>query len=348
MNLVVQTNVDLTSFNTMGFAVKAKQYLAIHSASALSAYFKAQPDTPCFVLGGGSNLVLTRDIEPTVLHMQTRGIAVYEETDSYVVVGVQAGEVWHDFVMTTVTRGWMGLENLALIPGSVGASPVQNIGAYGVEVKDTLLKIKAWDRLNNLWVWLENADCQFAYRDSIFKHAYLDAAETQPRYVISKVFFKLLKDKSQWQPKIAYGDVAVSVAQIAGDQELTAAHVAQAIIEIRSSKLPDPKVLGNAGSFFKNPVVTNDVAAVLKGKYPNIPMYAQPNNESKIAAGWLIEQAGFKGLRDGEVGVYDKQALVLVHYGQGNGAQLMALAQRISAQVLQKFDVLITPEPIVY
>ena len=348
MNLAVQTNVDLTSFNTMGFAVKAKQYVAIHSASALSAYFKAQPDTPCFVLGGGSNLVLTRDIEATVLHMQTRGIAVYEETDSHVVVGVQAGEVWHDFVMTTVTRGWMGLENLALIPGSVGACPVQNIGAYGVEVKDTLLKIKAWDRLNSVWVWLENADCQFSYRDSIFKHAYLDAAKTQPRYVIIKVFFKLLKDKTQWQPKIAYGDVAAGVAQIAGDQELTAAHVAQAIIEIRSSKLPDPKVLGNAGSFFKNPVVTNDVAAVLKEKYPNIPMYAQPNNESKIAAGWLIEQAGFKGLRDGEVGVYDKQALVLVHYGQGTGGQLMALAQRISAQVLQKFDVLITPEPIVY
>ena len=348
MNLAVQTNVDLTSFNTMGFAVKAKQYVAIHSASALSTYFKAQPDTQCFVLGGGSNLVLTRDIEATVLHMQTRGIAVYEETDSHVVVGVQAGEVWHDFVMTTVTRGWMGLENLALIPGSVGACPVQNIGAYGVEVKDTLLKIKAWDRLNSVWVWLENADCQFSYRDSIFKHAYLDAAKTQPRYVISKVFFKLLKDKTQWQPKIAYGDVAAGVAQIAGDQELTAAHVAQAIIEIRSSKLPDPKVLGNAGSFFKNPVVTNDVAAVLKEKYPNIPMYAQPNNESKIAAGWLIEQAGFKGLRDGEVGVYDKQALVLVHYGQGTGGQLMALAQRISAQVLQKFDVLITPEPIVY
>ena len=348
MNLAVQTNVDLTSFNTMGFAVKAKQYVAIHSASALSAYFKAQPDTPCFGLGGGSNLVLTRDIEATVLHMQTRGIAVYEETDSHVMVGVQAGEVWHDFVMTTVTHDWMGLENLALIPGSVGACPVQNIGAYGVEVKDTLLKIKAWDRLNSVWVWLENADCQFSYRDSIFKHAYLDAAKTQPRYVISKVFFKLLKDKTQWQPKIAYGDVAAGVAQIAGDQELTAAHVAQAIIEIRSSKLPDPKVLGNAGSFFKNPVVTNDVAAVLKEKYPNIPMYAQPNNESKIAAGWLIEQAGFKGLRDGEVGVYDKQALVLVHYGQGTGGQLMALAQRISAQVLQKFDVLITPEPIVY
>ena len=344
----MQSSVDLTAFNTLGFTVLAQNYLAIHSARQLSDFFKSNAAAPCFILGGGSNLVLTRDIEPVVLHMQTKGIAVYEESDTHVVVGVQAGEVWHDFVMTSVARGWMGLENLALIPGSVGASPVQNIGAYGVEVKDTLVKVKAWDRVTSAWVWLDNDDCQFAYRHSIFKTEFMDDAQTQARYVISKVFFKLLKDKNQWQAKISYGDVAARVAQIAGEDELNAAHVAQAIIEIRSSKLPDPKVLGNAGSFFKNPLISADVCAQLKAQYPDLPTYAQPDNEVKIAAGWLIEQAGFKGYRDGAVGVYDKQALVLVHYGHGNGTQLMALAQQIAAAVATKFGVTITPEPIVY
>lgn len=341
-------NTDLTAFNTMGFAVQAQQYFAIHSARALQAYFKSSPNEPCFILGGGSNLVLTRDISETVLHMKTRGIAVYEETEAHVVVGVQAGEVWHDFVMATLERGWMGLENLALIPGSVGACPVQNIGAYGVEVKDTLLKVKAWDRLQHKWAWLDNADCQFSYRDSVFKHSFVDAAQTQARYVISKVFFKLLKDRSQWQAKIAYGDVAAKVSDLAGNAPINATHVAQAIISIRSSKLPDPKVLGNAGSFFKNPVVHESIATRLKETYPTMPTYAQPNHQVKIAAGWLIEQAGYKGFRDGAVGVYDKQALVLVHYGNGSGAQLMLLAKQIADAVAQKFGVVISPEPIVY
>ncbi|GHA74713.1 UDP-N-acetylenolpyruvoylglucosamine reductase [Formosimonas limnophila] len=342
-----QRDVDLTSLNTLGFSVCAHRYVAIRSARELSSYFKAYPDEDCFVLGGGSNLVLTRDIDATVLHMQSRGVAVYEETDTHVVVGVQAGEIWHDFVMASVARGWFGLENLALIPGTVGACPVQNIGAYGVEIKDALHKVKAWDRLTQSWVWFDNAQCEFSYRDSVFKHAFLDEACTQSRYVISKVFFKLLKDKTQWQPKIGYGDVATRVADLAAGGEVTAVHVAQAIIEIRSTKLPDPKVLGNTGSFFKNPIVDAALAAQLKTTHPNAPMYPQPDGTVKIAAGWLIEQAGFKGLRDGAVGVYEKQALVLVHHGGGTGAELMALAQRISAAVFTQFGVRISPEPMV-
>lgn len=344
---MLQHDVDLTPFNTLGFAVRARTYAPIRAARELSDYFKTTPDAKCFVLGGGSNLVLTRDIDATVLHMQSRGVVVYDETASHVIVGVQAGEVWHELVMHTVERGWMGLENLALIPGSVGASPVQNIGAYGVEVKDTLHKIKAWDRLKNAWAWLDAADCAFGYRDSVFKHEYLDAERTQARYVISKVFFKLLKDPTQWQPKLDYGDVAARVQAIAAEQTLTPAHVAQAIIEIRSSKLPDPTVLGNAGSFFKNPIVTAEQAAALKNAHPSLPSYPQADGTAKIAAGWLIEQAGFKGLRDGAVGVYDKQALVLVNHGGGTGAQLMAFAAQIERAVLAKFGVVIAPEPIV-
>lgn len=344
----IKNNIDLTSFNTMGFAVQANRYCLIRSARELTHFFQLMPDTDCFILAGGSNLVLTQDIKELVIHIQMQGIAVYEESEIHVLVGVQAGHSWHEFVMTCVEKGWMGVENLALIPGTVGASPVQNIGAYGVEVKDCIHKVKAWDRQLHCWAWLDHTDCQFTYRDSLFKHSFLDTARTQPRYVISKVFFKLLKDKKQWSPKVSYGDVFERVTALSGGNELEVHHVAQAIIEIRSSKLPDPKKLGNAGSFFKNPIIENREAVRLKSVYPQIPTYSQDNGMVKIAAGWLIEQAGFKGVLDGHVGVYEKQALVLVHYGDGSGGELMTLAQRISGAVLEKFGILIEPEPIIY
>lgn len=344
----LQKNIDLTSFNTMGFKVKANQYYAVRSARELAHFFQLMPDTDCFILGGGSNLILTRDIKEIVLHIQMQGVDVYEESEAHVLVGVQAGHSWHEFVMTCVEKGWMGVENLALIPGTVGASPVQNIGAYGVEVKDCIHKIKAWDRKSRCWAWLDREDCQFAYRDSLFKRSFLDVARTQPRYVISKVFFKLIKDKKQWSPKLSYGDVLERVKALLGNDELAVHHVAQAIIEIRSSKLPDPKKLGNAGSFFKNPIVDNVQVGYLKTAHPQIPSYSQGNGTVKIAAGWLIEHAGLKGVLDGHVGVYEKQALVLVHHGGGTGNELMALAQRISDAVLEKFGVLIEPEPIIY
>lgn len=349
----IQNNIDLQPFNTMGFPVHAANYVSIESDEALAEFFVAQSRANqllnCFVLGGGSNLVLTKDIAGYVLHMRQRGVRIISENDTHVSVAVAAGEVWHEWVMSSVARGWMGLENLALIPGSVGACPVQNIGAYGAEVKDTIVMVKAWDRVKQVFVELDNAFCQFTYRDSVFKEAWLDVdGYPQSRYIITEVVFKLLKDATQWQAKVAYGDVAIKAAELANGAALTAQHVAQAIIAIRQSKLPNPADLGNAGSFFKNPVVGADVVLNLKEHYPNLPNYPQADGSVKIAAGWLIEQAGFKGLRAGAVGVYEKQALVLVHYGQGTGLELMAFAQRVSDSVFDKFGVRISPEPVVY
>lgn len=354
----IQLDVDLTSLNTFGFAVRAARYAAITSAEQLSVFLSnnettAQP-LDLFILGGGSNLVLTRDVDAVVLHMVERGWAIEREDSSHVWVRVAAGEVWHEWVMASVDRGWMGLENLALIPGSVGACPVQNIGAYGSEVKDTIVKVNAFDRLTQTSVELDGSACHFAYRDSIFKHSFLYDAKTQPRYIIVGVVFKLLKDVSQWQPKVNYGDVAIMSQALADAQAgeakgvLTAKHVAQAVMAIRRSKLPDPKALGNAGSFFKNPVVAADVVERLKKSHPMMPSYPQTDGMVKIAAGWLIEQSGFKGYRDGPIGVYDKQALVLVNHGGGNGELLMAMAAHISDVVFTKFGVRISPEPIVY
>lgn len=349
----MQHNVDLTQYNTMGFTAHAANYLAIEADDDLAAFFQNN-DTPqaridCFVLGGGSNLVLTRDVTGVVLHMRQRGIRIVDESSSHVRVAVAAGEVWHHWVMHCVEQGWLGLENLALIPGSVGACPVQNIGAYGVEVKDTIDYVKAWDRAQHVWVHLSNAECGFAYRDSVFKREWLTVGgQPQSRYIITEVVFKLLKDASQWRPKMAYGDVAAMATSLAGSETIQAKHVAQAIISIRQSKLPDPAVLGNAGSFFKNPIVSVQQLEKLKVSFPTIPNYPQADASVKIAAGWLVEQAGYKGMRDGAVGVYEKQALVLVHHGGGHGCDLMALAQRISDGVFAKFEVRISPEPIVY
>ena len=209
--------------------------------------------------------------------------------------------------------------------------------------------MKAWDRMQQSWVRLNNAECGFAYRDSVFKKEWLMVnGQPQSRYIITEVVFKLLKDASQWQPKMAYGDVANMAASLAGDEPIQAKHVAQAIIAIRQSKLPDPVQLGNAGSFFKNPVVSAQMVEKLQASFPQMPNYPQADGSVKIAAGWLVEQAGYKGVRDGTVGVYEKQALVLVHHGGGRGADLMALAQRISDGVFAKFGVRISPEPIVY
>ena len=346
-------DVDLTQFNTMGFAAHAENYLAIDSDDDLAAFFlnSLDPQThlDCFILGGGSNLVLTRDVQGVVLHMRQRGIRVLSETPEHIHVAVAAGEVWHHWVMYAIEHGWFGLENLALIPGSVGACPVQNIGAYGAEVKDTIDDVKAWDRSTQQWVHLSHSECQFAYRDSIFKKEWL-AVDGQPqsRYIITEVSFKLLKDRSQWQPKMAYGDVAAMAQGLAGGGSIDPRHVAQAVINIRQSKLPDPAVLGNAGSFFKNPIVLSEVAHGLKLTFPNMPQYPQSDGSVKIAAGWLVEHAGYKGMRDGAVGVYEKQALVLVHHGGGRGLELMDLAQRISDGVFAKFGVRISPEPIMY
>ena len=348
-------NVDLTAYNTMGFAARAHDYVGIDDWAAFLDWWRAPAQAslhtqPRFILGGGSNLVLTQDIVALVLHLQTRGINEVRRDATHIWCEVAAGESWHDWVMHSVAQGWAGIENLALIPGTVGACPVQNIGAYGMEVGQAIEYVTVFDFADGLMRRLSAQECAFAYRDSIFKHARYAG---QARYLIASVCFKLRHDLSDWQASLAYGDVAQRVAQTlaesVAERGIQPADVAQAVIAIRQSKLPDPKVLGNAGSFFKNPVVSETQAAALKAQYPSLPCYPMGNGGVKLAAGWLIERAGWKGFRtpDGHVGVYDKQALVLVHHGGGSGVQLMQLARQIVADVQHKFGVLIEPEPIV-
>ncbi len=347
-------NIDLTPFNTFGFSVHAQHYVRIEDSGAFIQWWLA-PDQAAvrtqarFILGGGSNMVLTHDIEALVLHVQTQGIRELKRDERHVWIEVQAGQVWHDWVMHTVAQGWAGIENLALIPGTVGACPVQNIGAYGMEAGQAIESVTVFDFATGQMRSITAQDCAFAYRDSVFKH---ELFEGQARYLILSVCFKLRHQLSDWQASLGYGDVATRVQSLVserGDAQVRPADVAQAIISIRQSKLPDPMELGNAGSFFKNPVVAHALADALKVQHPELPCYPMADGQVKLAAGWLIEQAGWKGQRSesGAVGVYDKQALVLVHHGGGSGAQLMAFAQRIAEDVAEKFGVRIEPEPIV-
>ena len=351
MTIQMAHDVDLTAYNTMGFSVRANDYVCINDWDAFLNWWRApeQADLharPRFILGGGSNLVLTQDVPALVLHMQTKGIREVQRDAQYVWCEVAAGEIWHDWVMHTVAQGWAGIENLALIPGTVGASPVQNIGAYGMEAAQAIVYVNAFDFASGEMVRISMRECAFAYRDSIFKHA-LHAE--QARYLIVSVCFQLRHDLTEWQATLGYGDVAQQVQERTQGRSVMPADVAQAIIQIRQSKLPDPNVLGNAGSFFKNPVVSAQQADALKTQYEKLPCYPMADGGVKLAAGWLIEQAGWKGFcsADGHVGVYAKQALVLVHHGGGTGAQLMQLARQIAADVQHKFGVLIEPEPIV-
>ena len=344
-------HIDLTAFNTLGFSVSAEQYIAVRDTPSFIQWLCAPEqaglrEQPRFILGGGSNLVLTQDIQALVLHLQTVGMQEVKRDDTHVWMEVQAGEVWHDWVMHTVAQGWAGVENLALIPGSVGASPVQNIGAYGMEAGQAIEYVTAFDFATLQTVRIAVQECAFAYRDSLFKHALHNG---QARYLITAVCFKMRHDLRDWQTTLGYGDVAKKVSEQAKGRLMTPQDVAQAIISIRQSKLPDPKILGNAGSFFKNPVVDKIQADALKTQYDKLPCYPMADGRVKLAAGWLIEQAGWKGIRsaDGHVGVYDKQALVLVNHGGGTGTQLMALARAIAEDVQSKFGVSIEPEPIV-
>lgn len=350
----IQTDIDLRPYNTFGFAVTARRYLALRDTQTWLDWWSAPEQSalrtqPRFILGGGSNLVLTHDVQTLVLHLQTQGRQETRRDEQSVWFEVQAGEVWHDWVMWTVAQGYAGIENLSLIPGTVGAAPVQNIGAYGMEVRQAIEYVRAYDFATDTVAVLSRDECAFGYRDSIFKHV---THEGQARYLILAVGFKLRHQLDDWQATLGYGDVAQRVSEQAQgrvDTTITPADVASAIIAIRQSKLPNPKIIGNAGSFFKNPLVTTTVATALKTQFPNLPTYPVANGQVKLAAGWLIEQAGWKGVRDKvfAIGVYDKQALVLVNHGGATGAQLMAFAEKIVADVQDKFGVAIEPEPIV-
>jgi len=337
----------LRRHNTLGFDVRARFAAHVRSEADLRQAL-ADPRAqglPLVVLGGGSNVVLTRDLDALVLLMEIPGYAARAADDAFLVTA-GAGENWHALVCRTIADGMPGLENLALIPGTAGAAPIQNIGAYGVELRERFDSLRAWDRQAGAFVSLTREQCRFAYRDSLFK------AEGRDRYIITAVTLRLPRP---WQPVLGYAELAREIAQgpdapdtsDASNPPVGAARIRDAIIAIRSRKLPDPAEIGNAGSFFKNPVVSAAQRDALLARHPGLVSHAQPDGSYKLAAGWLIDQCGLKGLRDGAVGVYGRQALVLVHHGGGSGQELLALAQRIAETVAARFGVRIEPEPVI-
>ena len=332
-----QTNIELQPFNTLSLPGRAAHYLRVTDAAQLAdpRLYNARR----FILGGGSNLVLTGDFNGLIVHMGIPGRRLLGEDGEARFVEAGAGENWHDFVQWTLAQGWPGLENLSLIPGTVGAAPIQNIGAYGLEAADLLHSVTAWDFRNRAFFQVDRRQCRLGYRDSLFKQEgwHLDGS-----IAITRVVFRLPRN---WQPNLRYADIGQELATRNIIQP-TARDIAEAVIAIRQRKLPDPATLPNAGSFFHNPVVPAALAERLKSEHPALPCYPQPDGRVKLAAGWLIEQAGWKGKTLGPVGMYEKQALVLVNHGGAQGSDVRSTMAAVQADVLRKFAVSLTPEPI--
>jgi UDP-N-acetylmuramate dehydrogenase len=338
-----QTNVDLQGFNTFGIKARAHRLFRLESLEQLTALSQLLKDeTQVFILGGGSNLLITQDIQSTVIQVALRGIQAIETSADSVLVEAGAGEPWHEFVLECLRQGWFGLENLSLIPGSVGASPVQNIGAYGVEMRECFESLTAWHwHTGELKQW-RAAECQFAYRDSVFKHP------QGKDWVILSVRFRLHTGaKGQASVNFNYADLKKQLEPILSEgRQPTPQEVSEAVCTVRASKLPDPAQLGNAGSFFKNPVVANHLSEQLAKVYPALPAWPVEHG-TKLSAAWLIDQAGWKGFRKGDAGVHKNHALVLVNYGSATGQEMMDLARNIQASVYQRFGIRIEPEPII-
>lgn len=334
-----QERVSLKPYNTFGIDVKARYFTQAHDdAQVRQALAEAiERQVRVLVIGGGSNLLLTGDIDALVLHMASRGRRVLQDDGDRVVVEAEAGEPWHPFVQWSLTQGFCGLENLSLIPGTVGAAPMQNVGAYGVEIKDVFAGLTALDRETGELRDFALEECAFAYRDSLFKR-------NPGRWLILRVRFALSRTL---HAHLDYGPVRQRLLE-QGVQAPTAMAISEAICSIRREKLPDPAKLGNAGSFFKNPVVTAALAEQIRERFPSVVAYPQADGQVKLAAGWLIEQAGWKGYRDGDAGVHRLQSLVLVNYGQASGAQLHDLARRIQADIFERFGVELEMEPNLY
>lgn len=334
-----QHDYPLAPHTTFGLPARAAHYIELTDSGDLPEICRLpefDAATVCW-LGGGSNILFMQDFPSLVVRMATRGIRELERTPDSVLLEAQAGENWHGFVQSSLHMGLGGLENLSLIPGTVGASPVQNIGAYGVEVKARIHSVRCFDVQSQEWCELSNAECRFAYRDSIFKH------EGRQRYVITSVVFRL---DTQFVPNVKYGDLAQVLAEQCDGRAPTAQDVAQAVCAIRRSKLPDPAVLGNVGSFYKNPLVDAAHAQTLLAQYPQMPHYPQPDGRVKLAAGWLIDQCGLKGKTIGGAAVHDKQALVLVNKNCATAADVRALSNEICRIVAQRFAVDLQPEPV--
>lgn len=328
-------NISLKAYNTFGIDKKAKYFSIVHSKEDLRELLKwaKSKGEKILILGGGSNILLTQDLDFLVIKIEIMGITLLEETQDEVLIEVGAGVVWHDLVLYTISRNWGGIENLSLIPGTVGASPMQNIGAYGVEIKEVFENLKAIDRSDFSVLVFERDDCNFGYRESIFKH------ELKDKFIICSVTFRLQKSPDF---KITYGAIQQTL-QEKGVKELNLKSISDAVISIRKSKLPDPKEIGNSGSFFKNPTIPDSEFEKLKENYPNIPGYKNEEG-TKVPAAWLIEQTGWKGKRFGDVGVHQNQPLVLVNYGNGSGEDIVALSKKIQKAVFDKFQIELSPE----
>lgn len=334
MTLSIQKSVSLQPFNTFGIDVSAENFAEISTLKEFRNII-ALNIKPILILGGGSNMLLTQNQEGLVLKNNFRGIEIVEQTDDEAIVAIGGGENWHEFVLWALSKNLGGIENLSLIPGTVGASPIQNIGAYGVELKDVFVKLEALNFSTGRKKTFHKKDCNFGYRESIFKK------DLKGKYFISKVFLKLTK--TNHQINAGYGAIQ-SVLVEKGIEQPTIQNISEAVIEIRSSKLPDPKLLGNSGSFFKNPEIEKDQFLSLQKKYPNLVFYELPNERYKIPAGWLIDQCGWKGLRVGNTGCHAKQALVLVNYGGATGNEVWQLAKKIQHSVKKKYGIELTPE----
>lgn len=327
---MIQHNVSLQPYNTFGIDVPAAGFARFSSVEELDTVLSENNTRlPLMILGGGSNVLLTQPVQALVLKNEITGFEQLNETDTTIDVRVGAGEEWHGFVRYCVERGWGGVENLSLIPGSVGASPMQNIGAYGAEIKDCFVSLEAFHILKREVEIFTASDCAFGYRESVFKR------ELKGQYIITSVTYRLQKTPVF---NTGYGAIQ-SELEAMGVKELSVKAISQAVINIRTGKLPNPKELGNAGSFFKNPVVSKDVLESILEKYPDAPHYPQADGKEKLAAGWLIEQLGWKGKRVGNCGVHAKQALVLVNYGGATGQEIYDLSQAILDSVYKQFNV---------
>lgn len=335
----IESGVSLKPYNTFGLPAVAQTLVRVRSDADVRQVVD-HPQlgrAPKFILGGGSNIVLTKDMPQVVVKVEVMGKRLVEERPDAWIVEAGAGENWHDVVMWTLSQGLPGLENLALIPGTVGASPVQNIGAYGLELKDRFESLDAVDLVTGRSVTLGASICKFGYRDSEFKHSLAG------RSVITRVRFRLPKP---WTPVLGYLELERKVAET-GIAEPSPQQIADWIIAIRRAKLPDPAVIGNAGSFFKNPVVTPEQCRDIIGRDPEIVHYPMPDGTVKLAAGWMIDACGWKGKTVGQAGVYEKQALVLVNRGGAIGSEVMTLARAIQESVYGRFGIRLEPEPVV-
>ncbi len=330
----IQENISLKPYNTFGIDAKARYFSAFHSVEELRKILEQAISPQLLILGGGSNILFTGDIDALVLRNDIKGILKVEEDDDSIYIKSGAGENWHAFVLHCIANGWAGVENLSLIPGCVGASPMQNIGAYGVEIKDVFHELTAFHLQERSNYTFHQKDCQFGYRESIFKRKYKD------QFVITDVTFRLSK-----KPVLntSYGAIEQELEAM-GVTQPTIKSVSDAVIRIRTSKLPDPREIGNAGSFFKNPSVSKDKYEELRNEHATMPGYENANGTVKLAAGWLIEQAGWKGYRRGDAGCHAKQALVLVNYGKATGKEIYDLSEEILRSVEEKFGVTLERE----